>query len=1112
MKTLVSAKFEMHGLRDFQQDTARYAFQRLFGDGLQSTSRFLVADEVGLGKTLVARGVIAQIIEHLQREGDKRIDIVYVASNAAIAGQNLRKLAPTGVPVDHHTDRLSLLPYNLGELGSRDVNLVALTPRTSMDLRSSGGTFWERAAALAALRSVWGGNRVKGRGISRVFAGGIQDGPAQTREQRVRAAASGYGDLPPKAARIFKGALADVDRKRRADKLSTLDQELHELAYLHTRPRISAEAARRRAAFIRQMREAMAWTGVQLLQPDLVILDEFQRFRELLSEDSDDWTGEIARTMFNYRHRDAGRTARVLLLSATPYVMHTTSAEAAAGSDVHYEDFLETYRFLAAGSDTEDSEQLQTELQLKLSHLRTTILDANVTGAEPVRTAAAEVSAQLTRVMVRTERLAATADHNGMLTTVRDPVGLPAPNAFEQYVDAARVGDHLQHTGVIHAGDVLDYWKSAPYTLSFMGGHEYMLSKKLMERVEATKPDIELLDLLRSNKALLHWRDVQSYRALDPANGRLEQLFQDMFDRGAHRLLWMPPACPYYELSGRFDSPEARSLTKRLIFSSWTLVPTVVSTLTSYEAERLLHVEAKAANATVTRYDTEANRRHTRHLQLRQGTQSMSAMAFRLPSPALASMTDPLLLAAEVREREGSASLKNLLELATARIGDALAGIIPIERGSSAGSAAWYVLAPWLLDLQAEGNTGYNPHMIDSSWFAASEDSVALNRHLDQLSNWLTDAADLLDDIDPDSRARILSVLPAVPEDLEEVLALNGVAGPSTCLYRSLERQPRGLNRTALIRQSVVACEAFVSLLNSWEAARIINAMPGDGDFWFKALQYCGEGHLQAVLDEYLAVLTEWRGYDRMDDPTKALTRLVGDLQSVLTLRTSVYQVLRDGNERPERVSMRGRFAVRFGDSTSEDAQQQRVESVSLAFNSPFWPFVLTSTSVGQEGLDFHLYCHSVSHWNLPGNPVDLEQREGRIHRYKGHAIRKNVARSEGPPSGSAEPWAELFARAEDRVRGTALSDITPYWVYLPEHLPEADRSRIERHLPITPYSREASRIDSLLSSVAYYRLAFGQPRQEELVQHVLTGIVDDDLREELSQVRVNLSPPGTDS
>src|SRR5699024_11013379 len=38
-------------------------------------------------------------------------------------------------------------------------------------------------------------------------------------------------------------------------------------------------------------------------------------------------------------------------------------------------------------------------------------------------------------------------------------------------------------------------------------------------------------------------------------------------------------------------------------------------------------------------------------------------------------------------------------------------------------------------------------------------------------------------------------------------------------------------------------------------------------------------------------------------------------------------------------------------------------------FNSPFWPFVLASTSVGQEGLDFHTYSHAVVHWNLPPTP-----------------------------------------------------------------------------------------------------------------------------------------------
>jgi len=51
----------------------------------------------------------------------------------------------------------------------------------------------------------------------------------------------------------------------------------------------------------------------------------------------------------------------------------------------------------------------------------------------------------------------------------------------------------------------------------------------------------------------------------------------------------------------------------------------------------------------------------------------------------------------------------------------------------------------------------------------------------------------------------------------------------------------------------------------------------------------------------------------------------------------------------------------------------------------------ITPTSIGQEGLDFHQYCHAVVHWNLPTNPLDLEQREDRVNRYKNYAVRKTL-------------------------------------------------------------------------------------------------------------------------
>src|SRR5262249_9273956 len=118
-------------------------------------------------------------------------------------------------------------------------------------------------------------------------------------------------------------------------------------------------------------------------------------------------------------------------------------------------------------------------------------------------------------------------------------------------------------------------------------------------------------------------------------------------------------------------------------------------------------------------------------------------------------------------------------------------------------------------------------------------------------------------------------------------------------------------------------------------------------------------------------------------------------------------------------------FALAFGDDGSreaapdaEDEEKQRKSVVREAFNSPFWPFVLATTSVGQEGLDFHLYCRDVMHWNLPSNPVDLEQREGRINRRDCLAVRQSIAR-DWPLSSEAtwgvsnnhvrNPWTVVF-------------------------------------------------------------------------------------------------------
>jgi len=190
-----------------------------------------------------------------------------------------------------------------------------------------------------------------------------------------------------------------------------------------------------------------------------------------------------------------------------------------------------------------------------------------------------------------------------------------------------------------------------------------------------------------------------------------------------------------------------------------------------------------------------------------------------------------------------------------------------------------------------------------------------------------------------------------------------------------------------------------------------------------------------------------------------------------------------------------------------------RSGQVRTAFNSPFWPFVLATTSMGQEGLDFHCYCHAVVHWNLPSNPVDLEQREGRVHRYKGHAVRKNVAQRYGlegtmslaPDETVTDPWDLLFARArQDRAEG--LNDLVPFWIY-----PVKNGAQIERYVPALPLSTDSTRLEALLRSLVVYRAAIGQPRQQDLVDYLLKHLPPNEVAEVVDQLRIDLSPPAQD-
>ena len=137
--------------RDFQARTIKAALKSLTDKS--GSRRFLVADEVGLGKTVVASGVIQGMQALIS---SRPIKVMYVCANLVIARQNVKRLL--GFLPDEaqrkqalaEIDRPSLLVS--GEPPSHPkVHVYSLTPRTtvpSLKGQRMDGKLEERALAL----------------------------------------------------------------------------------------------------------------------------------------------------------------------------------------------------------------------------------------------------------------------------------------------------------------------------------------------------------------------------------------------------------------------------------------------------------------------------------------------------------------------------------------------------------------------------------------------------------------------------------------------------------------------------------------------------------------------------------------------------------------------------------------------------------------------------------------------------------------------------------------------------------------------------------------------------------------------------------------------------
>jgi hypothetical protein len=1024
--------------------------------GVNPTRRFLVADATGLGKSIVARGVIASLIERLQDDDTiGRIDVVYVCSNTDIAQQNISRLDVTGDPHLPFSSRLTLLAKEGHRLTSatsryaKPVNLISFTPGTSFELGWQTGTAEERALLYRILVDEYSLTGSDATAAAVIFQGTV------TRLDRFRSTIGHVdGSMPDGPDPTVTHALLAEAKQRRLTRrfLKLIDD-------VGRRRRLTAEQHERARRLIGELRSELARASVETLEPDLVILDEFQRFRHLLDPEQGGAAAELAHHLFNYRD------ARVLMLSATPYKPFTYAEEIVDGED-HYRDFTQTLRFLADGSAL-----AMDDLLADLSAFRQSAIKG-----QPVAAIQQRLRNQLLHVMCRTER----PQHGaGDLLVERTPVAEPVTAddlcAYVALSDLARELDAPMN---------VDYWKSAPYFVNFLDG--YQLGERLRSALQDPQRRAELQPLITRTQRLRPG-PIRHYAPLDAGNARLRTLIRDTLDQRWWELLWIPPSLPYTTPAGPYDRDPNEMITKRLVFSSWVATPTAIAALVSYDAER------RIAEGTRLTENTAAGRRAiTARLDYRLDAgrpAAMSTLALFWPHPGLAEACDPLVVA-----RTTPGTPPTLDELHTALEARLQARLPPNGTNRATTADAWY----WAAALQYPNPLppGTDPETITGSFVGRddsdentdddTDDHAGIAAHVTLALSAIDNAVDLPRDPPPDLTATVTQL---------------GAHAPGNIAWRAVQRLLADTHHTVTpAGQWHAACliaNGLRTLFNRTETILLLDRLLPEITYWRAVLTYCAWGNLQAVLDEYLHHLANHEGALTLTD--QELLRVARAARNALAIRPSPYEAF-DPTHPDRRIRFSSRFALRFGSrrQTEDSARQPEVRN---AFNSPFWPFILATTSVGQEGIDFHWWCHAVVHWNTVANPVDFEQREGRVDRYEGHAIRRNiVARHREAILGSApeNPWRAAYEIAVDYQ--SDFGELSPHWVY-------PGPARIERHTYPYPLSRDYDRIERVREDLALYRLTFGQPRQEDLLELLRRRGVQHD-PDEVAELTLDLTPP----
>lgn len=1058
------------GLKDFQKATVT-RIDQLYRAGQM---RVLVSDEVGLGKTLIARGTIAKLAKLQKEVGDNLVKVVYICSNASIAEQNLNKLRITSELRTERTgsSRLSMQHLNIfkqendSDLLSRYIQLIPLTPDTSFRMTNGAGTYPERALMFAILRRLPELSQ-----YTKPLEFAMKDG-----------ASSGWDGW---AKSWYETEVLECDKlsggKYLSYMLNKLSEELKEPAeenvtYLDlvigmckTIQKYGYKKQNNNYV-IGKLRVLFAKISLDKLEPDLVIMDEFQRFKYLINSDPESETGMLANKFFN------SDKVRMLLLSATPYKMYSTLEEIdEAQVDEHYSEFFDVMNFLNI------TEKEKTEFKSVWSNYSVHLKELT-DGDTTILSAKKAAEDAMYQHICRTERVSAI--ENADIIDDKD-VSVPI-SVMEQdiksYLQAQKL---LEEIGASFNVPV-DYVKSTPYLMSFM--RDYQL-KRHIEKYFSEHPDE--INKMNKESFWLKRKTLDNYDKVPNGNARLDRVMAHTFKDNAELLLWVPPSKPYYAPQGVFKNAEAFS--KTLVFSSWEMVPRMIAGLLSYEAERkTVGKLAKANEAKEAHYFYTGEKRYPSarlNFSVSNGTpNAMTLFCLMYPSQFLTKCYDPI----EYINR--GATLREIEKDIKSKISEKLAKYESPKSGVQ--DKRWYYVAPLLLD-----GAGYVTTWLNSGEYLASfDDEEEKNK---RQKGFLTHLQALRELYYETNYGKVCN-LGRKPDDLVDVLTDMAIASPAITINRTYRSYCKRGNTFPSYLPSQIA-KIFINRMNTAESTATIELACGkksDDAHWQNLLTYCKHGNIQSMFDEYAHLIS-----NGLDADHNLIDNLHYTIASSMDVRTTIYTVdtyngfkARVNGGKEKATAIRSHFAVAFTKGDGKEKDADRKKSVRNSFNSPFRPFVLASTSIGQEGLDFHNYCRRIVHWNLPSNPIDLEQREGRINRFECLAIRQNISKRYGDIAFKDNVWKEMFDVASKKENDGKGSDLIPFWGLTERE----DMVKIERIVPMYPFSRDGLAYERLIKILSLYRLTLGQARQEELLEYIFQNCEDVD---DMKKLFINLSP-----